>query len=238
MGSCYRSSLRKPQSPRSAAAEHVDPIAASGGSGSMTGAARNQSAAVSDPASRRSADSVKSRSLKRESSFVRQKSNLALLTTGRDRAAPPTAAANAPAMTRQPTTTTTPVHRQSEAAKKAAVIHSGPTVSPPPLTGSPRKVAPPPAADRKAVAMTAGNMSRMLSVVSERTTNAAAVSHSPLVLSSGTFNRRLTATLSPEECKMMFTHTEKVGQCFFPSIVCMLLTRFSAQFVFWFVFPL
>ena len=220
MGSCYRSSLRKPQSPRSAAAEHVDPIAAYGGSGSMTGAARNQSAAVSDPASRRSADSVKSRSLKRESSFVRQKSNLALLTTGRDRAAPPTAAANAPAMTRQPTTTTTPVHRQSEAAKKAAVIHSGPTVSPPPLTGSPRKVAPPPAADRKAVAMTAGNMSRMLSVVSERTTNAAAVSHSPLVLSSGTFNRRLTATLSPEECKMMFTHTEKVGQCFFPSIVC------------------
>jgi hypothetical protein len=32
------------------------------------------------------------------------------------------------------------------------------------------------------------------------------------VLSSGTFNRRLTATLSPEECKMMFTHTEKVSK--------------------------
>jgi hypothetical protein len=160
----------------------------------MVGAARNhQTTSVSEAACRRSTDSAKSRSLKRESSFVRQKSNLALTASSRDRAAP---AASGSTAVRQPTT---PSHRLPEAAKKSTVIHNGPSVTPPP--GSPRKALPTVADRGKVVEMAAG---RVLSSVSERT------AVSPLVLSSGTFNRRLTATLSPEECKMMFTHTEKV----------------------------
>jgi hypothetical protein len=69
--------------------------------------------------------------------------------------------------------------------------------------------------ERNAAAMTANPQGRVFASMSERTscaTAAAGVRGSPLVLSSGTFNRRLTATLSPEECKMMFTHTEKVSK--------------------------
>jgi hypothetical protein len=80
--------------------------------------------------------------------------------------------------------------------------------------GSPRKVMPP--MDLKATSTsTIGNPGRGLSYPSERTSSTAAAvmsRSSPLELTSGTFNRRLTATLSPEECKLMFTHTEKVTE--------------------------
>jgi hypothetical protein len=97
--------------------------------------------------------------------------------------------------------------------------------SPPPLltaisnnnnNNSPRKTIPAPMERNAAAAMTAIPQGRVFASMSERTScataAAAGVRGSPLVLSSGTFNRRLTATLSPEECKMMFTHTEKVSK--------------------------
>jgi hypothetical protein len=81
---------------------------------------------------------------------------------------------------------------------------------------SPRKTIAPPMERNPAAAMTANPQGRVFASMSERTScataAAAGVRGSPLVLSSGTFNRRLTATLSPEECKMMFTHTEKVSK--------------------------
>jgi len=81
------------------------------------------------------------------------------------------------------------------------------------MNSSPRKTLPPPM-ERNAVAMSGNPQGRVFASMSERTGGSTAaatgVRNSPLVLSSGTFNRRLTATLSPEECKMMFTHTEKV----------------------------
>jgi hypothetical protein len=215
----FRSSLRKPQSPRSAIADHSEAAGtAAYGGPTMAGAARSP-AAAGDSASRRSAEGIlKSRGgLKRESSFVRQKSNLTL-TSGRSSA--PSSA------TRQSAAAATSVQKSAEgAAKKSpAVISSGSGYgSPPPLltamnnnnnNSSPRKTMPPPM-ERNAAAMTATPQGRVFASMSERTscaTAAAGVRGSPLVLSSGTFNRRLTATLSPEECKMMFTHTEKVSK--------------------------
>jgi hypothetical protein len=82
---------------------------------------------------------------------------------------------------------------------------------------SPRKTMPSPMERNAAAAMAANPQGRVFASMSERTscaTAAAGVRGSPLVLSSGTFNRRLTATLSPEECKMMFTHTEKVSMLY------------------------
>jgi hypothetical protein len=180
----------------------------------MAGAARSP-AAAGDSASRRSAEGVlKSRGgLKRESSFVRQKSNLTL-TSGR---------ASAPSSATRQSAAATSVQKSAEAAKKSpAVIGSGSGYgSPPPLltamnnnNNSPRKTIPQPM-ERNVAAMTANPQGRVFASMSERTscaTAAAGVRGSPLVLSSGTFNRRLTATLSPEECKMMFTHTEKVSK--------------------------
>lgn len=167
---------------------------------------RNHQAAAAMSEPRRSAaDSAKQRSLKRESSFVRQKSNL---TAGRDKTAAAPAAAS-----RQPTT---PVHRlqdTSAAAKKSPVIPSGAGLAALSPLGSPRKVLPTAA---KLTTTATGSLSRIhhSSVTAERSGAAGggggSSAVSPLVLSSGTFNRRLTATLSPEECKMMFTHTEKV----------------------------
>jgi hypothetical protein len=182
----------------------------------MAGAARSPAAATGDSASRRSAEGVlKSRGgLKRESSFVRQKSNLTL-TSGR---------ASAPSSATRQSAAATSVQKSAEgAAKKSqAVISSGSGYgSPPPLltalnnnNNSPRKTVPAPM-ERNVAAMTANPQGRVFASMSERTscaTAAAGVRGSPLVLSSGTFNRRLTATLSPEECKMMFTHTEKVSK--------------------------
>jgi hypothetical protein len=216
----FRSSLRKPQSPRSAIADHSEAAGTAAYCGpSMAGAARSPAAAAGDSTSRRSAEGVlKSRGgLKRESSFVRQKSNLTL-TSGRS---------SAPSSATRQSATATSVQKSVEAAKKSpAVISSGSGYgSPPPLltamnsnnnnNNSPRKTIAPPMERNAAAAMTANPQGRVIASMGERTscaTAAAGVRGSPLVLSSGTFNRRLTATLSPEECKMMFTHTEKVSK--------------------------
>jgi hypothetical protein len=216
----FRSSLRKPQSPRSAIADHSEAAGTAAYCGpTMAGASRSP-AAAGDSASRRSAEGVlKSRGgLKRESSFVRQKSNLTL-TSGR--ASAPSSATRQSAAAAAATS----VQKSAEAAKKSpAVISSGSGYgSPPPslLTAmnnnnnSPRKTIPTPM-ERNAAALAANPQGRVFASMSERTScataAAAGVRGSPLVLSSGTFNRRLTATLSPEECKMMFTHTEKVSK--------------------------
>ncbi len=215
----FRSSLRKPQSPRSAIADHSEAAGTAAYSGpTMAGSARSPAAAAGDSASRRSAEGVlKSRGgLKRESSFVRQKSNLTL-TSGRS---------SAPSSATRQAAAATSVQKSAEAAKKSpAVISSGSGYgSPPPLltalnnnNNSPRKTIPAPMERNAAAAMSANPQGRVFASMSERTScataaAAAGVRGSPLVLSSGTFNRRLTATLSPEECKMMFTHTEKVSK--------------------------